>query len=787
MSMSVLRVLELRDAPSLTAAGTAYCARLFAHCGAEVSVVQGPASAAQPATPAEETLALWRQWLDGGKQPAPPSARAVLLEECDLVIDGRSAALRRRDPIAPPPQCVVIDQSWFGATGPRADNAGSDFVCRAMAGLVKLSGPAEGPPVTVPDFQAEVMAGLAAFTAGCAGLYAGGARRLDVSVLEAVAAFAEYQLAQVDTLGPATRLGINVFRPTFPASVYRCRQGWIGVTVITHAQWQTCCSLLGMEALGHDPQFITNVGRMEQAEQLDQWMRPCFLRHSAQEWFALARGLKLPWVVVPAMDELVHEPVLVERGAFVRREHAGRAFTAPALPIQPQAGLDRRALEPGCQAAPGELPLAGLRIIDLSMGWAGPLATRQLADLGAEVIKIESCGYTDWWRGHDPRPAFLENLGYEKSSWFNAMNRNKLGVTLDLSCEEGRALVRSLVRSADAVVENYAPEVLPKFQLDYAHLAQENPALVMLSLPAFSAESAWSDVRAYGSTLEHACGLPLVTGEDGEVPTMNHLAYGDANGGLNGAAALMAALLERRCTGRGRHIDLPQVQAMLPLTAFWMIHDSLHGQPAPREGSRHPVHAPHGCFRCSGDDAWLALAVVNDAQWGALRALLGDPAWAGDPDLDHAAGRKRQEERIRLAVAQWCADQTPAQAVALLQAAGIPAGVVQAPGEVTADPQLQDRGFWQQVQRSHVGPQWQASLPFREHGQPYAARQPAPTLGQHSEAVLRRLCGIDADVYAGLVRRGVTGQVATGTKTRGRMRSAPTATAAQPSAAVAAR
>ena len=247
-------------------------------------------------------------------------------------------------------------------------------------------------------------------------------------------------------------------------------------------------------------------------------------------------------------------------------------------------------------------PLEGLRIIDLSMGWAGPVCTRNLADLGADVIKIEACGYPDWWRGVDNRAETVTQRLYEKSSRFNIMNRGKRAITLDLTVPDGVALAKALVKDADAVIENYSAEVLRKFGLDYAELTKVNPSLVMVSMAAFGASGPWRETRAYGSTLEQGSGLPSVGGRAQDPPMMNHLAYGDAVGGLNACSAMLVALLHRRETGEGQFIDLSQVQCMLPFTAAWAIEQSANGKVTPRAGNRHPSFVPHGVFPSAGTD-----------------------------------------------------------------------------------------------------------------------------------------------------------------------------------------
>ena len=326
----------------------------------------------------------------------------------------------------------------------------------------------------------------------------------------------------------------------------------------------------------------------------------------------------------------------------------------------PELGEHDGTIAPRQVAAPAATkarPLEGLRIIDLSMGWAGPVCTRNLADLGADVIKIEACGYPDWWRGVDNRVETVTQRLYEKSSRFNIMNRGKRAITLDLTVPDGVALAKALVKDADAVIENYSAEVLRKFGLDYAELAKVNPSLVMVSMAAFGGSGPWRETRAYGSTLEQGSGLPSVGGRADDPPMMNHLAYGDAVGGLNACSAMLVALLHRRETGEGQFIDLSQVQCMLPFTAAWAIEQSAarqsgSGKVAPRAGNRHPSFVPHGVFPSAGSDKWVSIAVTDDAMWPALARLIG----LDDPALATAAGRRAQEDRIEAAIAAWTAD-----------------------------------------------------------------------------------------------------------------------------------
>jgi crotonobetainyl-CoA:carnitine CoA-transferase CaiB-like acyl-CoA transferase len=482
---------------------------------------------------------------------------------------------------------------------------------------------------------------------------------------------------------------------------------------------------------------------------------------------------RMPIVMVPTMADLLSEPVHRAANAFETIEMAGSRFEAPATPLRlsgtpPRARGPAPTLGSGASQWSGEpvarrpaalpkaktRPLQGMRILDLAMGWAGPLAVRQLADLGAEVLKIEACAYPDWFR--PPLIPEERERPHERNPWFATMNRGKFGAAIDVYTPEGVALIKRLITTVDAVVENYSADVMPKVGLDYAIVRNINPSIVMLSMPAYSAEGDWRSVRAYGSTLEHGSGLPSVAGLEDWPPTMTNLAYGDPNGGLNGAAALMAALLHQRRTGEGQHIDLAQVQALFPLAAPWVIEQSVTGQ-VRRNGARHPLFVPQGAFRCAGTDAWIVVSVTSDAAWRGLCGLLDRDDLMRNPSLGTTAGRRDRETEIEAAVATWCAQRSPEQAMAALQAVGVAAGVACTPGELFDDPHLRARGDWQLVNREWSGPQWIFSAPFREDGAPYVIERPAPTLGEHNRRILCEQLGVADDELDRLVASGVSG------------------------------
>ena len=763
--LSGYRVIEIGALPA-----GAYAARLFADFGAEVIKVEPTSGDPTRSFPPmiDDGTSGWFAYLNYGKKSVTSDAvdLPALLRDAHVLIDSADIDHSAH------PHLVAIEASWFGKTGPYKDFKTTDAVCRALAGFVQLIGPAEGPPLTLPDYQLAIMGGLAAFIPAMASLHGAQSRTYEVSVHEATIALAEYQAIEAWTTGVAQkRWGFNRFTPTYPMGVYRCKEGWIGITIVTPAQWNSFCTLLGMPNLVRHPQYVMGPERLARADELEARFIPRFLDRTAREWFEAGLELRLPFAIVPNMAEVLSWPVFRDRKAIVPIKVGDMTVEAPGTPFHltatlsrfggtvPKLGEHNGTIVPLKVPAPTAVtarPLEGMRIIDLSMGWAGPVCTRNLADLGADVIKIEACAYPDWWRGVDNRPETVEQRLYEKSSRFNIMNRNKRAITLDLTIPDGVALAKELVKGADAVIENYSSGVLRNFGLDYPELKKVNQSLVMASMAAFGGSGPWCETRAYGSTLEQGSGLPGVGGRTTDPPMMNHLAFGDAVGGLNAASALLIALLHKKRTGEGQHIDISQVQCMLPFTAAWAIEQSATGRVKPRAGNRHPSFVPHGVFPSAGTDRWVSIAVTDDTMWSALARIAG----LDEPALATATGRRAQEDRIEAAIAAWTCQRSPDDAMNALQKAGIAAGAVRPPFELLEDPHLVARDFWQWIERAYVGRHPQPSAPYRDGDTPIAVRTLASTLGQYNDEVLGGVLGLSQAELDRLTREGVTGTAA---------------------------
>lgn len=794
--LSHLRVIEIGSS-----AATSYCARLFADFDADVRKVEPPAGdplrCSAPLTPGGQSA--WFAFLNFNKssividrtEPDAITRLTALIEDCDILIDGRDvdpadcpsidiAAIRQRRP-----GLIYLEASWFGRDGPYAGFTATDSTVRALAGLIKLVGPVEGPPFHAPDFQTGILAGLWGFIAAASSaltrMQGGAGRSWSLNIFESNLALSEYLMFEAFARGDVMRrIGVNRFWPIFPAGIYQTKKGWLGVTTITPAQWRAFCDMLDLAELRDDPALVLGEDRLRQMEQIERQFMPRLRTRTAQEWFAEGLKRKIPIVPVPELSDLLQDAGKKARGAIVPvllgDEEGLTAGSTQRLTLTPPrrggkvpapgeqqsfAGIRTEVTRtpPGSSVRidPDRHPLHGIRVIDFTMGWAGPLCTRTLADLGADVIKIEAVQYPDWWRGVDRRATYVDGKMYEKTLRFCIMNRNKRGITLDLTRPQGLSLAKRLLAGADVLVNNFSVDVLPKLGLSYDVLRTLNPRLVMMSMSAFGADSVNRGCRAYGSTLEQGSGLTSVIGNPDGPPVMSHGAFGDPVGGLNGCAAVLVALIHARSTGQGQFIDLAQIECMMPFAAPWITVHSIDRLQPTKYGNRHPQFVPHGCFRCAGPDNWIIVAVTNEDMWHRLAILIGRPDWATDTSLNSAEARRGIEDVIERAIGAWTLSRDADQAMSELQEATIAAGVNRLPIDLLNDRHLRSRAFLQDVERAFVGSHPEPSIPIREGARPYAIHTAAPTLGQHNKEILSGLLNLSDTEIGQLAREGIIG------------------------------
>jgi crotonobetainyl-CoA:carnitine CoA-transferase CaiB-like acyl-CoA transferase len=403
----------------------------------------------------------------------------------------------------------------------------------------------------------------------------------------------------------------------------------------------------------------------------------------------------------------------------------------------------------------GDLPLAGLKILDATAWWAGPSATQLLAALGADVVHVESIQVIDGMRPAAALPFATLDDWWERSCFFLSINTNKRGITLDLGSARGRELFLGLVAWADVMVENYTPRVFENWDMGWDRLKVVNPRLVMCRMPAFGLDGPWHDRVGFAQTMEQVSGLSWTTGyRDG--PPMMPNGPCDPLGGMHAAFAILTALEQRDITGAGCMIEAPLVESALNLAAEEVLEFSAFGRIGERLGNRSRERAPQGVYRCEGDEQWIAVA-VEDGQWPALVDLLGAPEWTKDPALSTVAGRFDAHDRLDQHLADWFGAQARDDAVARLRAAGVAAAPVVDQRDVVTQPVSEARGFAEWCDHPVVGRIPVITQPFRWSGIDQWIRFPAPTLGQHNHEVLSSILGLDEAEIAQLEDEGVIG------------------------------
>jgi crotonobetainyl-CoA:carnitine CoA-transferase CaiB-like acyl-CoA transferase len=410
-------------------------------------------------------------------------------------------------------------------------------------------------------------------------------------------------------------------------------------------------------------------------------------------------------------------------------------------------------------AAPAERPLAGVRVLDLTHVWAGPLATRILGDLGADIVKVEAPSA----RGQGvipPRGVGLYPQGdpgaepWNRQGMFNKLNRNKKSVAIDLKTAAGREILLGLVAECDVVIENFSARTMPKLGLGFDELRRVNPQLIYVAMPGFGTDGPYKDFVAFGPSVEPMTGLTALMGYSVDEPRMTSMALPDACSGVTAAVAMLTALSRRAETGRGGFIDLSLHEAAVALFGEYPIARQLSGEEPRVLGNRHPVHAPCGVYPCAGADDWIQISVCNDAQWQALANLVGED-WTRQSEFANTAGRHAHYDALDARLAQWTAAHGKFALMSALQEAGVAAGAVLDAPELLADAQLTARGYFVELGAAHVPSFPYPGMPLRIDGRAAEGWTAAPRLGEHNATVLGALLGLGPERIAELHADGV--------------------------------
>ena len=675
------------------------------------------------------------------------------------------------------PRLTRVTISPFGMTGPWANRLGSDLIASAAGGLSFVSGEPERPPIHAAGDVCYKLASLAGCTAMVAGLHGGAGLHFDISVQECTA------FATLQTSSPSYYRwhDLTVSRNTaYEFPVVRCRDDRWAVIRARPDQWPK----LREWALEH--RLSVRAGPEEWREATRAKLASFRLGEAADlvealgrfydrdRFLAVGRERGLMGLPLMSFDDMRDNEQLAAVGEFVGVQHP--AFGVLRMPKSPFAGMasveplrsapilgadtaNALATLPAKQSrrgevrAPGRLPLAGLRVLEISWVLAGPLGCRILANLGAEVIKVESESRMDSIRGSvPPRSGPTLTAG----GWFNDANTGKLSATINTKSQEGRDLVRRLAAKCDIVIDNLRPGVVERMGMDYAELRRLNPGIIVAHMAGAGRSGPWANFATFGNMITGASGLNVITGWEGAPPTGLGVAFADFVSPSLVASAVIAAVIERGRTGLGQEIDMAQLPGMISLmSAEWMRYDRT-GKQEPRRQNRDPNYCPHGVFRAAGADQWIAIA-VEPSLFESFAEAIGEPTLATDPRFETHAARKANEDALDEIVSAWTAVRDRWAAADLLQAAFIPAAAVESiADQLDTDPQMMAR-FEVVHQPTEPG------LAITVHGEPIRIVgrdnpvRRSPALGEHNAYVFGDILGLDEDEFVRLLETGTIG------------------------------
>jgi crotonobetainyl-CoA:carnitine CoA-transferase CaiB-like acyl-CoA transferase len=772
-ALAGIRVLELaQGVPG------PYCGKLLAGLGADVMKVEpreGDRTRAEGPFPGDiedhERSGLFLH-LNTRKRSLVGDAAmvATLLADADVVIlSSRPAELasqgidlsRWQERF---PKLVIASVTSFGLEGPYADFLGGELVCYSLGGYAMLTGSADREPLkafgSLVGYQAGAHLALGVTAALLARKVTGRGQLVDCAAMQA----ATFLLGGVEQGAyfygrVARRNGTRLlgFPPehSYPSTIRPCADGHV------HAHSNNrYADLLG--ALIPHPRLADRellATMMGHADEIDAIMDEWLAGKTREEVVHQAQELRLPFTEVRTPGEVLQDKHYRERGCFVTIDHPGAGpLLQPGAPFAmhgtpwevgpaPMLGQHNgEAWRPSEHRAAttlrrGPRPLSGVRVIDFTNAVAGPIASFILADLGAEVIKVEAPGSRPKHAaGTAPLRKGEEVPTYNRMMMFNELNHGKRSLALDVSSPAGRGIFLKLAAESDVVVQNFAPRVMGNLGIDYEALSAVNPKIILASMPAFGLSGPYRDRISYGPGIDAMSGLSHLTGYADGPPMKPGNFFCDQQAGALAAFAVCAALNHVEETGRGQHLELAMIDGEFQVLGDAYIDFVMNGRERMRSGNDHPQMEPHGVFRCTGEDAWIAIEVGDDSQWRSLAAAMGQLGVAERfPTL---ADRRQARAEIRVAIESWTTHLTPYEAQAQLQAAGVPAGAVLNALELLADPQVRAYHGFEYIETPGVGPTPYPRVAFRLSGTPVPVSGPAPAFGEANRYVLRDLLGM---------------------------------------------
>ncbi len=691
------------------------------------------------------------------------------------------------------PGLVYVAVTPFGQTGPYALHHTSDLTLAAMGGMMALNGDRDRSPVriTVPQtwHHAAAESALAALVAHHRRMQTGEGQFVDVSVqasvfwtgLNAMIA-ASIQGKDIERAGTLLQLGVIDLPLVFEAKDGQVVLVPTGATTLGLVGKMAADGVIpefwltGEDWATYDLRFLTGqplkISLEEVVENIGQWTA-MYTKGELLEW-----GLQNGVTIAPAstIADVLTFRHLKERQYWMSYPLPGGRETLIPGPfvrlaetplsvrrLAPEPGEHNEAVRKETKDAPprawpamgGELPFEGLKVADFSWIGVGPITAKYFADHGATVVRVETTNPPDRLRGAGPHKDGI--AGVNRSQFYAAFNTSKKGMVLNLKHPAGHEVAKRLLEWCDIAIESFTPGTMADLGLSYETAKALNPKVIMVSSCLMGQTGPAAKLAGYGYHAAAISGFFEVTGWPDRPPGGPFNAYTDVIAPHFLAATVMAALDHRRRTGEGQYIEQAQMESALHFLAPELAAYQVNGTVPRRAGNEAQDAAPHNAFPCAGDDRWIAIAVQTDAQWAALREVMGNPPWAADPALGTLAGRLGRHGELDDRIAEWTAPQERFGLMAKLQAAGVPAGVVQKSSDLVNDPQLAHRRFFHPMVHPEMG-----EVPYEGHmfaieGYASGPLSPAPCLGEHTFEVLTEILGMTEEEAAETMASGAVG------------------------------
>ena len=733
-----------------------YCAKMFADAGADVVKIESPEGDLMRSWSAGGPPGALFGYLAAGKRSVTNNGQAeitALLAGTDIVLTDLTDGWTLDEITAHTgPSAVVVAVTPFGTTGPYVDEhvVANEFILQALCGSIASRGWPGDEPVQAGGRLGEWLAGTFAAAVAAAtvrhALRSGHGQIVDVSIYEAmVIAMGSLSAMSASVLGADSLL---YQRSLELPSIVSTSDGMVGFCTITAQQFQDFLVMIDRADLVDDADLASMAGRIARRDEFVAMVTEWTQTRTTQQIIDLAVAFRIPVAPIGTPATLPTVDHFVQRGVFVESQSGTLQPRVPyrsdTIATRPPARAPVLGADNGCihwpprpdrpQSADADaLPLSDIRVTDFTAFWAGPVATQLLGALGADVIKVEGVRRPDGMRFSAGRPSTWDQW-WEWGPVFLCSNNNKRGISVELSTDAGRSIALELIAASDLIIENFSPRVMENFGLDWDAVSAANPRAVMVRMPAFGLDGPWRDRVGFAQTMEQATGMAWMTGHADGPPVIPR-GVCDPIAGLHAAFAAVAALAIRDRDGTGMHVESTMVESALNVAAEMLVEYARNGIQMRRQGNRGPGATPQGVYPCEGDDAWVALAAVNDAARASLARLIGQP------EFREAEWRERADEIDKL-ISHWTARHSVAEAVDALRARGVAAARVTVPAALLSDPHLLARGFWETVDHPAAGSFLCTGMPFAFVGKPrHWIHRVAPLYGQHTSEVLTGVLG----------------------------------------------